>query len=181
MRDGRLTWIFNTKHTVCSQSPIQRANCNRKYKWSIFCNLQLGLWINRARPAGQTLHRSLRYNWLVCCSESAGCVYLLAPMFKGNVTLPSVDLSQKWVSGGINIHYTENEEESGNIPSVSTHQWSCRALRACTRLKCVFWCINTQTQTCTMQAVSVERKIHGRGFVALCVCGRGVDSSELKE
>lgn len=181
MRDGYLTWIFHTKHTVYSQSPIQRAYCNRKYEWSIFCNLQLCLWINRALPAGQPLRRSPCYDWLVCCRESAGCVYLLAPMFKGNVTLPSVDLSQKWVSGGINIHYTENEEECGNIPSVSTHQWSCWALRACTQLKYVFWWINTQMQTCTMQAVNVERTIHGRGFVALCVCGRGVDSSVLKE
>lgn len=59
-------------------------------------------------------------------------MHLLAAMFKGNVTLPSVYLSQKWVSGGINIHYTENDEKPGNIPSMSTHQWSCcRALRAC--------------------------------------------------
>lgn len=87
-------------------------------------------------------------------------MYLLAAMFKGNVTLPSVYLSQKWVSGGINIHYTENDEKPGNIPSMSTHQWSCcRALRACMELKYVFKCVNTRMLMGAMQAVGVQLNI----------------------
>lgn len=83
-------------------------------------------------PAGQPLCAAI--GWFV--GESQLAVHLLAAMFKGNVTLPSVYLSQKWVSGGINIHYTKNDEKPGNIPSMSTHQWSCcRALRACMELK----------------------------------------------
>lgn len=126
--------------------------------------------------------------WLV--AENQLAVYLLAAMFKGNVTLPSVYLSQKWVSGGINIHYTENDEKSGNIPSLSTHQWSrCRALRACMELKRVFKCTNAQLLMCAMQAVGVQLNISlsslkiicGRACVSVCVCGRVVDSSELKE
>lgn len=48
-------------------------------------------------------------------AENGLAVYLLAVMFKANITLPSVYLSQKWVTGGINIHYTPNDAISGNI------------------------------------------------------------------
>lgn len=81
-------------------------------------------------------------------------------------------------------------EKSGNIPSLSTHQWSCnRALRASMLLKRVLQCTNTQLLLCSMQAVGVQlngslcslKIICGRACVSMCVCGRVVDSSALKE
>lgn len=44
---------------------------------------------------------------------------LLAAMFKANVTLAAVTLSQKWVSGSISIKKPES------LLTVSTHQRSC--------------------------------------------------------
>lgn len=54
-------------------------------------------------------------------AESHLAAYLLAVLFKGNLTLPLVYLSQKWVSGGINIHYTPNDEISGNVFLLTVH------------------------------------------------------------
>lgn len=57
--------------------------------------------------------------WLA--AESQLAAYLLAVLFRGNVTLPSVHLSQKWVSGGVNILYTPNDAISGNILLLTVH------------------------------------------------------------
>lgn len=48
----------------------------------------------------------------VVARESQLAAYLLAAMFKANVRLPPVTLSQKWVSGHINIHCSEKDEKS---------------------------------------------------------------------
>lgn len=52
---------------------------------------------------------------VIGCFVAQSHVYLLAALFKGNVTLPSVSISQKWVSGGIYIHCTPNDEITRNI------------------------------------------------------------------
>lgn len=44
--------------------------------------------------------------------------HLLAAMFKANVTLPPVMLSQKWVSGRINIHCSEKDDKSEYVLTV---------------------------------------------------------------
>lgn len=64
--------------------------------------------------------------WFAAASQLAA--YLLALMFKGNVTLPSVYLRQKWVRGGINIHYTPNDAISGNIPVLTVRSLSVEQL-----------------------------------------------------
>ena len=65
--------------------------------------------------------------WFV--AESHLAAYLLAVLFKGNVTLPSVYLRQKWVSSGINIHYTPNDAISGNILLLTVHSSSVELLQ----------------------------------------------------
>lgn len=57
--------------------------------------------------------------------ENQLAAHLLAAMFKANVTSPPVTLGQKWVSGGISMHCSENEEEPEFLLTESPHQWSC--------------------------------------------------------
>lgn len=68
--------------------------------------------------------------------ENQLAAYLLAAMFKANVRLPPVTLSQKWVSGHINIHCSEKGEKSEYVltaqpkrtfKSINTHTTSNEA------------------------------------------------------
>lgn len=49
--------------------------------------------------------------------ENQLAAYLLAAMFTANARLPPVTLSQKWVSGHINIHCSEKDEKYLNTSS----------------------------------------------------------------
>lgn len=67
--------------------------------------------------------------------ENQLAAYLLAAMFKANVRLPPVTLSQKWVSGHINIHLSEKDEKyvliaqpERTFKSINTHTTSNQAL-----------------------------------------------------
>ena len=59
----------------------------------------------------------LRTSWLCCLKRKS-------------------DLSQKWVSGGINIHYTPNDAISGNIRLLTVHSSSEEPLQ-CTYKACM--------------------------------------------
>lgn len=66
-------------------------------------------------PAGHSIHKSVHCDWLAWLQRVIWLPTFWLRCSKGNLTLPLVYLSQKWVSAGINIHYKPNDEISVNI------------------------------------------------------------------